>query len=106
MRLTQPFLKLPIAFDASALAAEVNALPDSAWVLHPNKFPGNEAVRLITPGGQQTDAARRREMLEAAVRFADERRVEIPQAARPDVDQADQHAGRQDRQCHRRQDHR
>lgn len=56
MRLTQPFLKLPIAFDASALAAEVNALPDSAWVLHPNKFPGNEAVRLITPGGQQTDA--------------------------------------------------
>jgi hypothetical protein len=56
MRLTQPFLKLPIAFDPEALAAEVNALPEEAWVLHPNKFPGNEAVRLITPGGEQTDA--------------------------------------------------
>lgn len=56
MRLTQPFLKLPIAFDSAALAAEVTALPDDAWVLHPNKFPGNEAVRLVTPGGEQTDA--------------------------------------------------
>jgi hypothetical protein len=55
MRLTQPFLKLPISFCAETLAAEVNALPESAWVLHPNKFPGNEAVRLITPGGAQTD---------------------------------------------------
>lgn len=55
MRLTQPFLKLPLQFCAETLAAEVNALPDSAWVLHPNKFPGNEAVRLITPDGLQTD---------------------------------------------------
>lgn len=55
MRLDTPFLKLPIEFDADALAAEVGALPDSAWVPHPTGFKGNEAVRLITPGGQETD---------------------------------------------------
>ncbi|WP_309660570.1 aspartyl/asparaginyl beta-hydroxylase domain-containing protein [Sphingomonas sp.] len=55
MRLTQPFLRLPLTFCAETLAAEVQALPGSAWVLHPNKFPGNEAVRLVTPDGRQTD---------------------------------------------------
>ena len=56
MRLTQPFVKLPIRFSADALAAEVNALPPSAWVPHATGFPGNEAVRLVTPGGRPTDA--------------------------------------------------
>lgn len=56
MRLKQPFLKLPIRFDADALAAEVRALPSSAWTPHPTGFVGNEAVRLITPGGELSDA--------------------------------------------------
>lgn len=56
MRLTRPFAKLPIRFDSATLAAEVNALPASAWVPHATGFPGNEAVRLVTPGGQPTDA--------------------------------------------------
>ncbi len=56
MRLTQPFVKLPIRFDADVLAADVKALPASAWVPHATGFPGNEAVRLVTPGGQPTDA--------------------------------------------------
>lgn len=55
MRLTEPLLCLPIAFDAAALAAEVEALPPHAWVPHPNNHPGNAAVRLVTTGGQQTD---------------------------------------------------
>lgn len=55
MQMTRPFLKLPIRFDADALAAEVRALPPSAWVPHPTGFAGNEAVRLVTPGGQPTD---------------------------------------------------
>ena len=55
MRFTQPFLKLPIRFDAPALEAEVRALPASAWVPHPTGFPGNEAVRLVTVGGRPTD---------------------------------------------------
>jgi hypothetical protein len=56
MRLKQPFLKLPISFDAEALATEVGALPRSAWTPHPGHIIGNEAVRLITPNGAPTDA--------------------------------------------------
>lgn len=48
-------MKLPIRFDAQALEAEVRALPESAWVPHPTGYVGNEAVRLITPGGAATD---------------------------------------------------
>lgn len=49
-------LRLPIRFDAETLVAEVKALPREAWVPHPNQFPGNDAVRLITTNGQPTDA--------------------------------------------------
>jgi hypothetical protein len=56
MRLTEPFLKLPLRFDANALEAEVRSLPPAAWVPHATGFPGNEAVRLITVDGQPTDA--------------------------------------------------
>ena len=56
MRLKKPFLKLPIRFDAEALAAEVRALPPSAWTPHPTGFVGNEAVRLVTPAGEDSDA--------------------------------------------------
>lgn len=55
MELGRPFVKLPIRFDAEALEAEVRALPKSAWVPHPTGFVGNEAVRLISPGGRPTD---------------------------------------------------
>jgi len=55
MRLERPFLKLPIRFDANALATEVRALPPSAWVPHPTGFEGNEAVRLVTVGGKPSD---------------------------------------------------
>jgi hypothetical protein len=55
VRLDRPFLKLPICFDATALEREIRALPRAAWVPHATGFPGNEAVRLITVGGQPTD---------------------------------------------------
>ena len=51
----RPLVRLPIRFSAEALAAEVAALPDSAWVSHPDGYAGNNAVRLISPGGQPTD---------------------------------------------------
>jgi hypothetical protein len=57
MRLKQPFLKLPIRFDAETLAAEVRALPQCAWAAHPTGYIGNEAVRLVSPEGQETDAS-------------------------------------------------
>ena len=55
MRLPDPILRLPLSFDAAALAAEVEALPDTAWVPHPNNLPGNEAVLLVTPNGAMTN---------------------------------------------------
>lgn len=55
IRFQRPFVRLPIRFSAEALAAEVAALPPSAWVSHPDGYKGNNAVRLISPGGQETD---------------------------------------------------
>jgi len=55
MRLNHPLLKLPIRFCADTLAAEIRALPEPAWVPHPNQIPGNDAVPLVTPGGRITD---------------------------------------------------
>lgn len=56
MRLNRAFVKLPRQFDAAALASEVAALPASAWIPHPGRIPGNDAVPLITPGGAVTNA--------------------------------------------------
>lgn len=55
MRIDRPLLKLPIRFCAETLAREVQALPDDAWMAHPQKFDGNVAVPLISPGGAMTD---------------------------------------------------
>jgi hypothetical protein len=55
MQLNQPLLQLPISFSGEALAAEVLALPASAWQPHPTGFVGNEAVPLVTPGGTAND---------------------------------------------------
>src|SRR4051812_20685761 len=55
MQFNRPLLRLPIRFNGEALAAEVSGLPRSDWVAHPNAFPGNNAVRLITTGGMPTD---------------------------------------------------
>ncbi len=60
MRLPEPLLRLPIAFDVETLAAEVNALPTTAWTPHPDNIPGNAAVRLITPGGEMTEGTQGR----------------------------------------------
>ena len=55
MKLSQPFFQLPVLFDVARLQAEVAALPDAAWVAHPDQVPGNSAVRLISAGGGETD---------------------------------------------------
>lgn len=51
MRIDRPFIKLPLAFDAGALAKEVAALPDEAWTGHPSNYEGNSYVPLVTPSG-------------------------------------------------------
>lgn len=55
MRTQQPLTKLPIRFCAETLAREVAALPASVWMAHPQKFDGNVAVPLVSPGGAATN---------------------------------------------------
>ena len=55
MRFSRPLLQLPIRFDPDRLAAEVAALPASAWVPHPQGFEGNDAVPLVSVGGGLND---------------------------------------------------
>lgn len=55
MRFSRPLLQLPIRFDPDLLAAEVGALPLSAWVPHPQGFEGNDAVPLVSVGGGLND---------------------------------------------------
>jgi hypothetical protein len=55
MRLGRAFYRMPVQFDAARLAAEVAALPESAWHPHPNHIPGNSCVRLISVDGGEND---------------------------------------------------
>lgn len=56
MRLDRPFAQLPLLFDAARLQAEVGALPEEAWVPHPDGIAGNSAVRLISSEGAENDS--------------------------------------------------
>lgn len=56
MRFARPLIQLPIRFDPALLAAEVAALPPSAWVPHPQGFAGNDAVPLVTVDGGLNNA--------------------------------------------------
>ncbi len=61
MKLQVLFLQLPVSFDAPALAAEIEALGESAWRPHPQGFPGNSAMPLIAENGNpQSDSVRGR----------------------------------------------
>ena len=51
MKLQYPFMQLPVSFDAAALAAEVQAIDESEWRPHPQGYPGNDALTLVTTGG-------------------------------------------------------
>ncbi|HWF01466.1 MAG TPA: sulfotransferase [Caulobacteraceae bacterium] len=58
MKLRVRFLQLPVSFDAERLAAEVAAVAASAWRPHPQGYPGNDALPLITTGGDPASDAR------------------------------------------------
>lgn len=59
MKLDHPFLQLPLSFDADALAREVEAVGEAAWRPHPQGFPGNSALTLISVDGDPgNDAVR------------------------------------------------
>src|SRR5690349_2466029 len=59
MKLDVPFLQLPVSFDAAVLAAEIDALGEGAWRPHPQGFPGNSALPLVSVNGDpESDAVR------------------------------------------------
>lgn len=51
MQLKAPFIQLPVLFDAGRLLAEIEALGPSGWRDHPQKYPGNFALPLISVDG-------------------------------------------------------
>lgn len=57
MQLAHPFIRLPLQFDASRLREEVLAIPEDAWNPHPQGFPGNSALLLISREGNPRDDA-------------------------------------------------
>jgi hypothetical protein len=52
MKLQARFVQLPLLFDAERLAAEISALPDTAWLPHPQRFAGNDFLPLISVNGE------------------------------------------------------
>jgi hypothetical protein len=63
MHLDTPFVRLPIVFDAAMLASEIGALPESAWRPHPQGYPGNTALALVSAGGDPLNDLTRGVML-------------------------------------------
>ncbi|MFO1280883.1 MAG: TIGR03032 family protein [Burkholderiales bacterium] len=55
MRLPQPFLRLPLRFDAARLRAEVAGFGPADWRPHPQGHPGNWALPLVSLNGDPTD---------------------------------------------------
>jgi hypothetical protein len=55
MKLQTRFIQLPVCFDAALLKAEIAELPDSAWLPHPQGFPGNDFLPLVSAGGDPLD---------------------------------------------------
>jgi hypothetical protein len=51
MKLQFPFVQLPLKFDAAFLLAEIESLGESVWRPHPQGFPGNSALTLVTTNG-------------------------------------------------------
>jgi hypothetical protein len=55
MRLKREFYKLPLRFDVARLVEEVSGFAEEEWREHPQKFPGNSAMVLISARGELND---------------------------------------------------
>ena len=56
MRLSKPFIRLPLVFDAARLAHEAAQFSRETWMAHPSSLPGNSAIALISSGGGDNDS--------------------------------------------------
>lgn len=52
MELTQPFIRLPLQFDAEQLKHELDAFRSSHWMPHPSGMVGNSALPLVSKNGE------------------------------------------------------
>lgn len=55
MKLSVPFIQLPLHFDARLLASEIESLGEGPWREHPQKFAGNSMLPLIASRGDAGD---------------------------------------------------
>lgn len=55
MKLQVPFVQLPLAFDADAIALEIAALDEDAWRPHPQGYAGNWGLPLLAANGDPDD---------------------------------------------------
>jgi hypothetical protein len=55
MRLSRPFHRLSVQFDAARMREEIERIPESAWAAHPTGIPGNSSIRLISVNGEEND---------------------------------------------------
>lgn len=55
MRLSRPFYRLPVRFDAARLREEIAAFSADRWTRDPRATPGNSALRLISVDGAEND---------------------------------------------------
>ncbi len=55
MKLKREFYKLPLCFDSERLAEEVSNFSEDEWREHPQKFPGNTSMVLISARGELND---------------------------------------------------
>lgn len=67
MKLPQEFIRLPFAFDAARLQAEVDAIEEAAWRPHPQGFKGNSALLLVSADGDPCNDALRGHLRETPV---------------------------------------
>ena len=51
MKLHAPFIRLPLAFDATALERDIRSIEESAWRPHPQGLPGNSMLPLVAVDG-------------------------------------------------------
>lgn len=51
MKLQTRFVQLPLEFDSERLAEEILAIGEAAWLPHPQGFPGNDFLPLISAQG-------------------------------------------------------
>jgi uncharacterized protein (TIGR03032 family) len=55
MKLSSEFIRLPLRFDAARLAGEVRQFGEDAWRPHPQGYPGNTALPLISAHGDASN---------------------------------------------------